>query len=446
MDRHTFIYNFKNFPFTTGRKKTYLCYEVQLMNGNFRNPQNWIKGFLYNQYHPNPQLRRHAELWFLEWISSWQLYPGQHLRVTWFLSWSPCPYCAQKVASFLQRNSHVSLNIFAARIYDRLEGYEEGLRSLYDAGADIDIMTYGEFKYCWRAFVDNRLWPFKPWNRLDENSELMSGKLECILQSDSHSPRASQAGRLNKETESEREALDRPTWGAAGIRRFPSSRRADIGYTPWTASLKEAQPQTEDTFSHSTRYMDLRTFFYNFKNFPFTTGRNKTYLCYEVQLMNGDLRVPQNWIKGFLYNQYHPNPQLRRHAELWFLEWISSWQLYPGQHLRVTWFLSWSPCPYCAQEVASFLQRNSHVSLNIFAARIYDRLEGYEEGLRSLYDAGADIDIMTYGEFEYCWRAFVDNQLLPFKPWYRLDEYSEFTSEQLQRILQQRVSYFPPVP
>ncbi|XP_049740419.1 DNA dC-_dU-editing enzyme APOBEC-3G-like isoform X2 [Elephas maximus indicus] len=139
--------------------------------------------------------------------------------------------------------------------------------------------------------------------------------------------------------------------------------------------------------------MDRHTFIYNFKNFPFTTGRKKTYLCYEVQLMNDNFRNPQNWIKGFLYNQ-----------------------------------------------------RNSHVSLNIFAARIYDCLEGYEEGLRSLYDAGAYIAIMTCREFEYCWRAFVDNQLLPFKPWYRLNEYSEFTSEQLQRILQQRVSYFPPVP
>ncbi|KAM9674082.1 DNA dC-_dU-editing enzyme APOBEC-3B-like [Trichechus inunguis] len=182
MDPDTFIYNFKNNPLGTGKYQTYLCYEVQLMNGNSGVLQNWIKGFLCNQSDPDPQLCCHAELCFLDWISSWQLYPGQHYSITWFLSWSPCPDCAQEVAAFLQRNSHVRLYIFAARIHDCCEGYEEGLRSLDNAGTNIGIMTYREFEYCWRAFVDNQLWPFKPWRGLKRNHEFMSNQLQRILQ------------------------------------------------------------------------------------------------------------------------------------------------------------------------------------------------------------------------------------------------------------------------
>ncbi|XP_042639439.1 DNA dC-_dU-editing enzyme APOBEC-3G-like, partial [Orycteropus afer afer] len=176
MDRNTFIYNFTNDPSVGRRQKTYLCYEVQLLNGNPRVPLSSIRNFLHSQ------LCRHAELCFLDLTSFWQLYPWHHYRVTWFLSWSPCPDCAREVAAFLWRNRHVSLSIFAARIYTYHKGYEEGLRSLRDAGVHLVIMTYREFEYCWRAFVDNQLLPFRPWNSLEENSQVISRRLQGILQ------------------------------------------------------------------------------------------------------------------------------------------------------------------------------------------------------------------------------------------------------------------------
>ncbi|XP_075408732.1 DNA dC-_dU-editing enzyme APOBEC-3A-like [Tenrec ecaudatus] len=182
MDHRVFIYNFKNDHSVRRRHTTYLCYEVQLFDVRFGAPLGMIRGFLHNQHHPDPQQRCHAELCFLKRMSSLRLYPGQWCQVTWFLSWSPCPKCASKVSAFLRSNSHVSLRIFAARLHAYQEGYEEGLLSLRDAGAHLSIMTSKEFEYCWRVFVDNHSWPFRPWDTLEKSSQALSERLQSILQ------------------------------------------------------------------------------------------------------------------------------------------------------------------------------------------------------------------------------------------------------------------------
>uniref|UniRef100_G3SVX3 DNA dC->dU-editing enzyme APOBEC-3G n=1 Tax=Loxodonta africana TaxID=9785 RepID=G3SVX3_LOXAF len=175
MDQNIFRFNFINDASVRGQKQTYLCYEVELLDGNSWVPLDEGRGFLLNQP------RRHAELCFLDRVSSWHLDPTKHYKFTWFLSWSPCRNCAQEVVAFLGGNSHVSLSIFAPRIYDYYSGYEEGLRSLQGAGAHVSIMTSTEFEHCWRTFVDNRGCPFVPWNRLGENSQTISRRLQSIL-------------------------------------------------------------------------------------------------------------------------------------------------------------------------------------------------------------------------------------------------------------------------
>lgn len=92
------------------------------------------------QSDPDPMLSRHAESFLLERIQSWKLNPEHQYRVTCFLSWSPCADCAQRMAEFLGDNRHVSLNLYASRIYS-LGQYEQGLRTLKRAGASIAIMT-----------------------------------------------------------------------------------------------------------------------------------------------------------------------------------------------------------------------------------------------------------------------------------------------------------------
>uniref|UniRef100_A0A8D2EZA7 CMP/dCMP-type deaminase domain-containing protein n=1 Tax=Theropithecus gelada TaxID=9565 RepID=A0A8D2EZA7_THEGE len=156
-------------------------------------------------------------------------------------------------------------------------------------------------------------------------------------------------------------------------------------------------------------------------------SRFSTYLCYEVErLDNGTWNLPHG--------------DYGCHVELCFLDQVSSWQLDPAQTYSVTWFISWSPCFSwgCAGQVRAFLQENTHVRLRIFAARIYDYDPLYQEALRMLRDAGAQVFIMTHKEFEYCWDTFVDRQGCPFQPWDGLDEHSQALSERLRAILQWR--------
>ncbi|XP_032202141.1 DNA dC-_dU-editing enzyme APOBEC-3G-like isoform X1 [Mustela erminea] len=179
--------------------------------------------------------------------------------------------------------------------------------------------------------------------------------------------------------------------------------------------------------------LDEDTFIDNFHN---AVWASRTYLCYEVEHPGQGSGIPPGQDKGVLRNKSAQYPMLSRHAESFLLEQIQSWNLDPEHQYRVTCFLSWSPCADCAQRMAEFLGDNSHVSLNLYASRIYSRGE-YEQGLRTLKRAGAGIAIMNAGEFEHCWDTFVLHQGRSFQPWEGLDKESQKFSESLHRILQQ---------
>nr|ASK05200.1 apolipoprotein B mRNA editing enzyme catalytic polypeptide-like 3Z1c isomer B [Pteropus alecto] len=182
--------------------------------------------------------------------------------------------------------------------------------------------------------------------------------------------------------------------------------------------------------------MDKQTFLDNFSNLDYP---RKTYLCYEVELLVGENSIPLDEYKGFLHNKGADMGLERCHAEPIFLERMASWNLDTELHYRITVFISWSPCPDCADELVKFLRENRHVNLRIFAARIYDYLQGYEAGLRALKAAGTDVAMMTFQEFEYCWKNFVDHQQdedESFPLWDNLDVESEELTKNLEGILQ----------
>ncbi|KAF6117364.1 apolipoprotein B mRNA editing enzyme catalytic subunit 3A [Phyllostomus discolor] len=177
--------------------------------------------------------------------------------------------------------------------------------------------------------------------------------------------------------------------------------------------------------------MDTGTFTNNFgPHMP-----NETYLCYEVEQPEGDSSIPEDQLKGFLRNQAFNTPGGRRHAELCFLDRIRSWGLDRSKHYSITVFISWSPCHSCALGLVGFLRENSLVSLRIFAARIYTYSLRYEDGLRQLQEAGAQISIMDIPEYEHCWDTFVDHQDEAFEPGDDLPVHIQKESQMLDNIL-----------
>uniref|UniRef100_A0A8C3EGE5 Uncharacterized protein n=1 Tax=Corvus moneduloides TaxID=1196302 RepID=A0A8C3EGE5_CORMO len=130
-----------------------------------------------------PKMGCHVEVLFLRYIAAWDLDPGRCYRITWFTSWSPCYDCAQHIANFLRSYPNLTLRIFMARLYfceDR-KAEPEGLRRLHKAGAQIAIMTFKDYFYCWNTFVENREQTFKGWEGLHENSVHLARKLRRIL-------------------------------------------------------------------------------------------------------------------------------------------------------------------------------------------------------------------------------------------------------------------------
>ncbi|XP_053438503.1 DNA dC-_dU-editing enzyme APOBEC-3F-like isoform X2 [Nycticebus coucang] len=171
---NTFHEQFNNTPASHGQKDTWLCFEVK-GNGNSNSLGSFHRGVFRNQ------TRCHAEVRFLTWFQG-MLSPDLHYQVTWYISWSPCPDCADLVADFLAKHRNVSLTIFAARLYyHRDPEVHRGLRRMYEEGAKIDIMAFKEFRRCWDNFVYNQSKQFVPWKGLNKNYDKLVTKLDEIF-------------------------------------------------------------------------------------------------------------------------------------------------------------------------------------------------------------------------------------------------------------------------
>ncbi|XP_036609238.1 single-stranded DNA cytosine deaminase-like [Trichosurus vulpecula] len=131
---------------------------------------------------------------------------------------------------------------------------------------------------------------------------------------------------------------------------------------------------------------------------------HQTLLCFSLKEDNKTL-----WkLWGHAYN----NPG-QCHAEILVLREIEDYleaNIPNATKYSITWFLSYSPCRWCCDEITNFLMKSqTKVEFNIKAARPYylDKDE-IQEGLKMLKRLGVVIEIMESNDYEECLYLFVD--------------------------------------
>uniref|UniRef100_UPI0037E96BCE C->U-editing enzyme APOBEC-2a n=1 Tax=Semicossyphus pulcher TaxID=241346 RepID=UPI0037E96BCE len=166
---------------------------------------------------------------------------------------------------------------------------------------------------------------------------------------------------------------------------------------------------------------------FQFKNVEYSSGRNKTFLCYLVD--RGD--IPDGLLRGYLEDE-HNGP----HAEeAFFTQCLPNYD--PAITYTVTWYVSSSPCSACAAKIAEVLKARKNIKLAVFAARLFEWEESeIQDGLKILHAAGCKLRVMKPLDFSYTWETFVENEEQPLNLWEDCKENYEYYQEKLADILQ----------
>uniref|UniRef100_A0A8C5TSA7 C->U-editing enzyme APOBEC-1 n=1 Tax=Malurus cyaneus samueli TaxID=2593467 RepID=A0A8C5TSA7_9PASS len=123
---------------------------------------------------------------------------------------------------------------------------------------------------------------------------------------------------------------------------------------------------------------------------PYEFPRETHLLCELWWGENG--RSWTHWVRNYYDDD--------RHAEEYFLNEI--FELRSNRSCHISWYLSWSPCADCCDEILSFLRRCPNVHMDIRVARLYyTNIEANRRGLRVNYLASISPD------YSYCWDNFV---------------------------------------
>ncbi|MBN3295154.1 ABEC2 enzyme, partial [Amia calva] len=175
-------------------------------------------------------------------------------------------------------------------------------------------------------------------------------------------------------------------------------------------------------------------FKFQFKNVEYSSGRNKTFLCYlvDVQGVNGGAAAAEgNTLRGYMEDEH-----ISGHAEEAFFHQVLP-EYDPQRRYLVTWYVSSSPCAACAAKLAEILRQRPTMRLKLMAARLFMWEEPeVQDGLRRLSVAGCKLRVMKPTDFQYTWDTFVEPEDQSYVPWEDIQENYEFYEEKLSNILQ----------
>lgn len=173
--------------------------------------------------------------------------------------------------------------------------------------------------------------------------------------------------------------------------------------------------------------MDPFFYKFQFKNVEYSSGRNKTFLCYLVDQGPG----ASGLLRGFMEDEHAIG-----HAEEAFFQQILP-DYDPALKYTITWYMSSSPCAACAAKLAEILKARKSVRLSIFSARLFEWEEPeIQAGLKALAAAGCKLRMMKPLDFTYTWDTFVENDEQTFTPWEDCQENYEYYQDKLADILQ----------
>uniref|UniRef100_A0A8D0KN59 mRNA(cytosine(6666)) deaminase n=1 Tax=Salvator merianae TaxID=96440 RepID=A0A8D0KN59_SALMN len=171
-------------------------------------------------------------------------------------------------------------------------------------------------------------------------------------------------------------------------------------------------------------------FKFQFKNVEYSSGRNKTFLCYIIEIQGKESKT----LKGYLEDEH-----AAAHAEDAFFNTILP-KCESGLRYNVTWYVSSSPCVNCANRIAKALQKNKNLKLSIVVGRLFMWEEPeMQTALKKLKAVGCKIRIMKPQDFEYVWQNFVEQEEgeepKAFTPWEDIQENFLYYEEKLAEVL-----------
>lgn len=164
--------------YSSGRNKTFLCYLVSEVRG--AGDEAILRGYVEDEHSSGD----HAENAFFRLVLP-QYDASTRYTITWYVSSSPCPSCASKLAEILREHQTLRLTIFSARLFDWEEpDVRAGLKALAGAGCKLRMMKPLDFSYTWETFVEHDGQRFELWEDCQENYEYYQDKLADILHFD----------------------------------------------------------------------------------------------------------------------------------------------------------------------------------------------------------------------------------------------------------------------